>query len=405
MTAGVYYFTQDSAYTEERLLFASFPTAGGPILLTGGGEQEQTTWGLFSQFDIALAETLTLSVGARYTVEEKDARINSILINAGPSGANCSIAANGEDGGCTFVTPPPLPAYNPAFSFIDSRDWDNLDGKLGLQWQPQDNLQIYGFWTSGFRSGGYNFRVAPTSITTFDQSPGPTEPEEVDSYEIGAKLDSPDGRFRLNVAAFHTEIENMQRELNLPGPLGVAQFIRNTADATLEGFEVEGQFRLMDNLLLTAFGGYTDGSYDEVRLDLSCTGLTACQPAGGPEDLALMIPRVAPWSYGFGVLHDLPLGGFGTLTSRLDFAHRDEAAYTDNNRGMLNESDMLDASFGFSPESMPWVFSVYGRNLLSEVTFGGDTQLPPSAAFGGPGASFSPLNKGTVIGAEAQFRF
>lgn len=411
LTAGVYYFQQDTAYAEERLLFADFPSLRSLALqavggrLTGGGVQRQTTWGLFSQFDVALSDRLTLNVGGRYTVEEKEASINSLLINLGPSGANCAIAANGEDGGCTFVQPPALPAYNPAFSFIDANDWNNLDGKLGLQYQVHDGLQVYGFWTSGFRSGGYNFRVAPTSITTFDQSPGPTEPEQVSSYEAGFKFDSDDGRIRLNVAAFHTEIENMQRELNLPGPLGVAQFIRNTADATLAGFEAESQFRLTDNLLLTGFAGYTDGSYDEVRLDLSCSGLVACQPTGGPDDLSLMIPRVAPWSYGVGLLHDLRLGAWGDLTSRIDYAHRDEAAYTDNNLGMLNESDMLDASFGFSPDSMPWVFSIYGKNLLSEATFGGDTQLPPLAPFGGPGASFSPLNKGTVIGAEAQFRF
>ena len=40
-----------------------------------------------------------------------------------------------------------------------------------------------------------------------------------------------------------------------------------------------------------------------------------------------------------------------------------------------------------------------GRNLKDEVTIGGDTQL--STIF--PGSTFSPLNKGTVYGAEVQF--
>jgi hypothetical protein len=54
-------------------------------------------------------------------------------------------------------------------------------------------------------------------------------------------------------------------------------------------------------------------------------------------------------------------------------------------------------------------FAVYGTNLLDKVTFGGDTLLPSSAAFGGgPGRArptFSPLNKGRVIGAEVRVRF
>ncbi len=173
---------------------------------------------------------------------------------------------------------------------------------------------------------------------------------------------------------------------------------------------------LTDSLFLTGFAGYTDGEYDKVLLDLSCSGLTLCQPTAGPEDYGLEIPRLAPWSYGVGVNYVLGLSSFGTLTSRVDWSHRDLNYYTDNNLGVLNEADMLDASFGFSPQATEsWVFSIYGRNLLSEATQGGDTQLPPTVAtipgfpfagpFGGTGASFSPLNKGTVIGAEAQFRF
>ena len=57
-------------------------------------------------------------------------------------------------------------------------------------------------------------------------------------------------------------------------------------------------------------------------------------------------------------------------------------------------------------------FTVYATNLLDEVTFGGDTQLPDSPAFGGDGPlgsrpppTFSPLNKGRVIGAEVRLKF
>jgi iron complex outermembrane receptor protein len=406
VTTGVYYFTQDTAYTEERVLLEDF---GGPNIVTGGGVQEHSTWGVFSQFDAHMTDTFTLNVGVRYTDEQKDAIINSLLINAGPTPASCSIAA----GGCTFFDTG-ASAFSPFTSYYNSADWQNVDGKLGFQWEPNDDVQLYGFWTSGFRSGGYNFRVAPASVP-FDPNPGPTEPEEVDAYELGVKYDDPNGRFRLNAAAFHTEIGDMQREVNLPGPLGVTQFIRNTADATLQGFELEGQFTVTDSLFVSAFAGYTDGDYDKVSLDLTCNGLDIDPGPGvvlhpscngvGPDDLELDIPRVAPWSYGIGLIHEMPLGGFGTLTSRLDFSHRDEAAYTDNNLGVLNEADMLGASFGVSPDGAPWTISLYGRNLLDEVTHGGDTQLPPAAPFGGAGASFSPLNKGQVVGIEAQIRY
>jgi iron complex outermembrane receptor protein len=59
--------------------------------------------------------------------------------------------------------------------------------------------------------------------------------------------------------------------------------------------------------------------------------------------------------------------------------------------------------------------SAFGKNLKDEVTIGGDTQLPPTfpggpafpvpgVGFDGPGATFSPLNKGRVYGLEVQYR-
>ena len=47
--------------------------------------------------------------------------------------------------------------------------------------------------------------------------------------------------------------------------------------------------------------------------------------------------------------------------------------------------------------------SLFGKNLKDEVTHGNDPQLP--AAFGGPGASFAPLNKGRIYGAEIKYEY
>ncbi|MGH8286288.1 MAG: TonB-dependent receptor, partial [Steroidobacteraceae bacterium] len=114
--------------------------------------------------------------------------------------------------------------------------------------------------------------------------------------------------------------------------------------------------------------------------------------------------------WGVGFLHDLPLG-FGGLTTRVNFFHRDESPYTDNNLGRLNEADMLDASIGLNMMDGKLGLSLFGKNLLDEVTEGNDTQLPDSAGFGGDGPAgprpvptFSPLNKGRVLGIELVYR-
>ena len=364
ITTGLYWFNQDLEYYENRILPLSAP---GGLDWTGGGVQDHEALGVFAQADVDLNESWVLTLGGRYSTEEKDAKIATIPVNL------CTLD------GCA------------AYDFEDSESWDAFTPKVGLQWNLADNAQIYSFWTKGFRSGGYNMRnTGPGEL------PGPTDQEEQTSFEIGGKADWFDGRLRTNMALFHNTIDEMQREENLSNPIvGVVQIIRNTADATINGAEFEAMAAATDNLLFTFNVGYVDGDYDSVRGDISGDGIV------NDVDLGLDIPRLAPWTYGVGMVHDLQLGSLGILTSRLNFNHRDEAPYTDNNLGMLSAADMLDISFGFSPDSGNYRLALFGKNMLDEVTEGNNTQLPTS--LGGLGASFTPLNKGRVMGVELTY--
>ncbi len=93
------------------------------------------------------------------------------------------------------------------------------------------------------------------------------------------------------------------------------------------------------------------------------------------------------------------------MTSRISYAYRDGAAWTDNNLGWLLAQDIVDFGFDFRPTGGHWVASIYGRNMLNSVSHGGDTQLPN---FLGPvpvGGTFSPLAKGRVMGVEVSFTY
>ncbi|MSO72049.1 MAG: hypothetical protein EXQ84_00360 [Rhodospirillaceae bacterium] len=71
----------------------------------------------------------------------------------------------------------------------------------------------------------------------------------------------------------------------------------------------------------------------------------------------------------------------------------------------------MDANLTFTPNGSIWSLSVYGTNLTKEPSFGGDTQLPNISAFGGdgpgprPNLTFSPINKGRVLGAEIRVKY
>ncbi len=386
VTVGTFIFQNDVNYHERRNLLGA---ALVPLGITdqpaarfdGGGEYEVDSYTVFAQVDYDLTDRWTLTAGLNFSAEEKSARIASLSANASafPNLTSCNV-----------VTGPACP-----FDFVDDNDWDNLAPKLGASYLLEDNSQVYAHWTRGFRSGGYNLRN--TSFNPLD-TPGPFNEEEVNNFEIGYKSTYSWGR--LNAAIFQNQIDDMQRELNLPNQgAGVVQLVRNTADATLTGIEVDGMFSLTDNLLLLASVGYIDAEYDTVREDLSTDGVI------DGTDLGLALPRAPELTWNLGLTHDYDLGSWGFVSSRISYAYRDEMAFTDSNLGFIDEIGMLDAGLDFYSNDGFWVFSLYGRNLLDEANHGGDTQLPPTIGGVPVGGTFSPLMPGIRYGAEVTYNF
>ncbi|MEQ8178848.1 MAG: hypothetical protein RIA10_11010, partial [Amphiplicatus sp.] len=62
---------------------------------------------------------------------------------------------------------------------------------------------------------------------------------------------------------------------------------------------------------------------------------------------------------------------------------------------ILQGADIVDLNIALDIMDNATI-SLYGQNLLNEVTHGGETQLPATLGTG----SFAPLNKGRVVGIE-----
>jgi iron complex outermembrane receptor protein len=371
VTAGAYYFNQDINYIEER----SF--ASGAVIINGGGTQDQTTYGIFTSVDWRLSDSVTLLTGIRYTQEEKEIE----LANLGSSKL-CSI----DSVSCS------------AFDFIDDESWNNVSPKLGVQWFVNDDTQVYASYSKGFRSGGYNMRnTSPTA------TPGPFDEEEQDSFEVGIKLDALDGRLRLNAAAFHNEVFDMQREVVVPDETaGFIAVVKNTADATIRGVELELMAAITENLTLGANLGVLDGVYDEVRFDLNGDGVV------DGEDKKLDIPRLAEVTGGVNLTWQDTIFAGNSLLARVAYSHRDKAPYNDNNTGILPATDMVDANLSFTTADQAITVSIFGRNLLDEVSFGVNVPLPSSPAFGFSGGrtpTIGIMSTGRVYGVEASYNF
>lgn len=378
LTTGIFYFNQDMAYHERRNLLGVATGGVAPALTQdGGGLYEVESIAIFGSVDYDLNDSWTLTAGLRYTEEDKAASIASLVFNVN---SPCNVVLAGD---C-------------AFDFVDDESWDAVSGKLGLTWDFSANQLFYGHYELSQRSGGYNLRN--TAVDTVNFGPGPFDQEDVGSFELGYKSTLPGGG-RFNVAVFYMQIDDMQREVNLTDPIaGVVQVIKNTADASIPGIELDLVLPLGDATLLSASLGWIDPEYDTVRFDLNGDGVI------DGRDADLKLPRAAELTYSVALNHDFDLGSAGILSGRISYAYRDEAFYTDNNLGFFLDQNIVDAGLDWR-YSDNWTFSLYGRNLLNEVNHGGDTQLPSILGPIPLGGTFSPLVRGRVLGLEVSYNY
>ena len=411
LTTGFYYFQNDLSYHEQRL----FGDPSGDILeFNGGGIYNVETFGLFMNGDYDLTDRLTLTLGLRYTHEEKAAEIANILRNV--------------DVSCHIVTGPDCPTH-----FKDSASWNSLSPKVGLTYRLDAETLLYAHWTRGFRSGGYNLRDSFFDLTqglsdveiaglealglevARDLGTEGFDEEQIDNFEIGVKRTWGD-RVRLNASFFYNFVDGLQRELafgeDLPAPdpvtgrpvitfvdgrptiqtvQNIVQVIRNTADAEFWGLEMEGMMVLSPGLVFLGSLGYVEPDYTKVKFDLNRDGKL------DSKDEALEPPRAAHWTYSLGLLHDLRVGTRARLASRVIYAYRDKEYTNDDNTGFNRQQKMLQAGMDIRLDNSQWVVGLYGKNLLDYARFGTDIQLPTG--------TFSPLMRGRVFGLELTYHF
>lgn len=386
ITTGLFYFQQDIAYSERRILLEDFLANFNlpPSISTGGGILDQETFGVFTQVEYQINEKLTLTAGLRYSDEEKEVSLASIVPGLQTANPDCLVT----DNNCAFDF---SNETNPGEATFRT---DNLSPKLGLQYAVNDSLNLYGQWNRSFRAGGFNLRN--TSLDS--DNLGSFDDEEVDSLEFGFKYRSSNGS-SLNAAVFVTRIDDLQREVNTTDPVvGIVQVVRNTANAEILGFEIDGKLAVNENLVLTASLGLLDGKYKDLFFDLTGDGII------NRDDFNLSIPRVVDSSYSVGAIYSHSLGKLGEVTAQINYGRRDDLAYTEDNLGFLDDTRRLDGNVTLLRNSGVAV-SLYGKNLTNQVLHASDAQLPDTLGGVPLGGTFAPLTKGRVIGIEVQHEF
>ena len=219
---GLFYFEETAdEYNNQRLTFV-LPggTAGlnlAPVSSFGGDTTSKAIFGQVSYRPAVLDDRLEVSVGGRYTKDEK-----------------------------TF--------FSSAFTEEGDQDFDNDSWLLSANYQISDDMMGYARVSTGYKAGSFSPRSAV--LSSF-------EPEEATAYEAGLKTEWLDKRVRANVALFHTIYDDLQISQFLADSSGSSAIIVNAGEATFQGVEFELAAVVTESLVLTASWGYTDPTYDE----------------------------------------------------------------------------------------------------------------------------------------------
>jgi iron complex outermembrane receptor protein len=287
---GAFYYRDRSARRDEFRLGNDSVVAllsGGPQVSTAISDYEIDSYAVFGQATLHLGEKFEVTLGGRYTRDEK---------RAVQQGLN---------------TRPGVPLVAVPFAVDNSATYESFDPRVVATYKFSPDASIYASFSTGFKSGG--FQYVPFSAA---QANVLFQPEDITTYEVGFKSEWLDRRLRFNVAAFHYDYKDLQvsRIVDLGGG-AAASLISNAAASKIYGADVELMLRPSDNFDVSVTYGYLDAKYDSYF-----TNAAGVPPTAATNFSDRPLVRAPKHSINVGGEWRIPTGDDSGLTLRADYA-------------------------------------------------------------------------------------
>lgn len=321
---GIYYFEEEGSHVD---IFE-----GPAFSLFTGGSVKNDSIAVFGQGTYDITEKLSLTLGSRWTEDNKSFTPNAYVLQDTFFGFPVGTRV--------------LPATEASVSATEVVPYFNL----AYRWT--EDLMTYATYTEGFKSGGFTQRVFPP----LPETPS-FEPEFVDSYEIGIKSTWMENRLRLNGAIFYTDYSDLQVNV-VEGVVG-AIIRRNAAKADITGFELEMNLVPDEHWLIDASVGYLDAQYK--RFDASAIA------AGLSEDFEFI--NTPEWTASIGASYRYQLTDTWTMAPRVDWSYRSRVYNDAVNSPIISQEgySLLHAGIRFETTDEKWAVTMRGTNLTDET--------------------------------------
>lgn len=341
-----------------------------------------------------LSDDWNLSGGVRWTDENKSTTIAFPYVHSFISGPLGAVPSG-------FFAGP--------IEFSDS----NFSPEVVLKYSPNDDLNIYAAFKTGFKSGGVDNNTLPTGTVLLLNDPDPAVAEAAadalrfDSEtsiggEVGIRSQLSNRTVTLNATVFYYVFTDQQIQNFDVNIFNFSTF--NAGETTTQGIDLDWRWITpVDGLTLSGAVSYLDAEFSDTFVSVNGLDLNGRDAARAPQ-----------WSGNVAFDWDIPVGdslelGLNSVVSFTDdyFTTTTSPTAFDpaTNLGDLVQDGFvtIDGSISIGNPDGNWTLSLIGTNLTDKIFI--NTSAPPP--FGAPGTDdrLVTLNRGRQVFVEVGFRF
>ena len=296
-TIGIYHLEQDESF-EQNSDYGIF--GPGPMF---NGDYDTNNSALYGQLDIHLNDKLTLITGAR--IERFRAEYNDTL---------------GEK---------------------IRTDEILRGGKIGLNYQANEDHFIYTSLARGYKSGGVN------NSGGLSENQREFDTEKNNTFELGLKSRWLQNRLTTELTAFYTQRRDAQIKNSIQSGPSFIDFIGNASNSKHKGIEASADWLVTDKVRLLASLGLLDATFDNHRV-------------AGVEYNGRQVAHAPDYTFSLG--SEYYLNHRWTLSANIE--GKDQFYFSDSHNAESGSYAIVNASANYKHGN--WNVNVWARNLFDK---------------------------------------
>ena len=329
-----------------------------------------TSYAGYGQIDYDFTDKLKLTVGGRYTFDEKKGSevVYAFVPLYEAFGALIPLGDITGDGipdygviesethkaiGNSIAYP-----ANTGDIASDKLDWDNVSGMVRLNYTMNNGGFVYGSISTGYRAGGFNLGQLPPGVDSFDE-------ETITSYEIGYKGSLAEDSLLVELAAYYYDYEDLQVNQAFVDPqtgTSGSEFT-NAAAAEVKGLEAQFTWLVSESFRFSGSYAYNNAKYtDFPTIDRSTLDQKPVNYKGN------MLNRAPKNKINLTGSYYVPMGDKGDLLFSAIYTWVDEM-YTNpanSENGWLDSWGRFDARMTWTAQSQKLALTAFVKNISDD---------------------------------------